>query len=86
MIDLLGNYAQDEITGFKGIVVARTEWLHGCVRVALQASSLDKDGNVREETWFDVDRIAILDSAHLKRANVTTGGPQRSVGKRRDPR
>ena len=35
----LGDEVKDTITGFKGIVVARTEWLNGCARVTVQPQS-----------------------------------------------
>jgi len=41
MVDIkLGQKVRDEITGYTGIAVARTEWLYGCVRVTVQSSEL----------------------------------------------
>ena len=39
----LGQKVRDTITGNEGTVVARTEWLHGCVRVTVQHEG-GKDG------------------------------------------
>ena len=40
----LGDTAKDSITGFSGVVIATTFWLHGCERLTLQPQKLDKDG------------------------------------------
>ena len=53
----LGDKAKDIITGFEGLVVARTDWLHGCARIGLEPTALDKDGKVQEVHWFDDARI-----------------------------
>ena len=39
----LGDLAQDEITGFRGVIVARTQWLNNCNVYRLQSPDL-KDG------------------------------------------
>ena len=39
----LGDVAKDTITGFEGVVVAQSKWLHGCVRMTLQPREL-KEG------------------------------------------
>jgi hypothetical protein len=38
---------KDTITGYSGIVVARHEYLNGCLRFSLQPDKLDKDGGYR---------------------------------------
>ena len=39
----LGDKAKDKVTGFTGIVTARTVFLNGCVRCGVQSDKL-KDG------------------------------------------
>ena len=48
----LGDKVKDRITGYTGIVVARTDWLYGCTRFSVQSSEL-KDGKPIEAEWFD---------------------------------
>ena len=70
----LGKKAKDSITGFEGTVTAKTEWLTGCTRYALQG--ICKKGDVPpEEQWFDESR---LESAEIPiiGENKDNGGPR----------
>ncbi len=58
----LGSKARDLVTGAEGIVTARTEWLHGCVRVLIEAVGL-KDGKPIGGTWYDENRIEQIANA-----------------------
>lgn len=62
----LGDKVRDRVTGLEGIAVARTQWLNGCVRIAIQPAKLDKDGKVQESTYVDEPQIEIL-----KRSAIT---------------
>lgn len=33
---IMGKLVRDKISGLEGIVVARTEWLYGCIRLNVQ--------------------------------------------------
>jgi hypothetical protein len=68
----LGSKVRDPITGFEGVVTARTEWLYGCVRVAVQTPEL-KDGKPVEEQWFDETRVDVIASGHSDPAEPTGG-------------
>ena len=59
----LGSMVKDSITGFKGIAVARTEY------VLVNPQKLQKNGKSVKSLWFDEGR---LDNA----SKVKTGGPQ----------
>lgn len=48
----LGREAKDVVSGYKGIVTARTEYLNGCVRFHLRPKA-SKDGKLDEGEWFD---------------------------------
>ncbi len=52
----LGQKVEDSITGYKGVAVARTIWLNGCERIAVQGP-LDKDDMPPEEKWFDISQL-----------------------------
>jgi len=67
----LGDKAKDSITGFSGVVVARTEWLNGCIRTTLQPQGLRKDGGVLVSETFDDTQLVLV------KAGVITSGGQR---------
>jgi hypothetical protein len=58
MIIRLGDKVLDPLTGFSGIVTSRTEYLFGCVRVAVEASEI-KDGKP-VDAYFDEQRLTVL--------------------------
>lgn len=70
----LGDEAQDTITGFKGTVVAITEWIHGCQRITLQPK-VNKDGEIPEQGSFDAPAIKVTKKKKVKR-ETKTGGPR----------
>ena len=55
----LGKTYRDPITGFEGVAIAVTYWMHGCARVALEAGYTVKDtGQVKSAIeWVDCDRV-----------------------------
>ena len=55
----LGDKVKDVVTGFTGIVIARTEWLVGCVRCVVQPP-VDKDGKVPENQAFDEPQLELI--------------------------
>jgi hypothetical protein len=56
----LGAVAQDSISGFTGVVVARTDWLHGCTRLTIQPSELHDGAPVKSHT-FDEPQLRVLE-------------------------
>lgn len=79
----LGSRVKDKISGFKGIVVARTEWLNGCWRYGVRSKEL-KDGQPIETQWFDDVDLEVIDKGK-KQDSVQKGGdrddPKRSFNK-----
>ena len=71
----LGDVAKDTITGFTGVVVARTEWLHGCERLTLQPQTLNKDGEPIESKSFDEPQIELV-KAKAHKGTSDGGGPR----------
>lgn len=72
----LGAHTEDVITGFKGVVVGRTQYLTGCVQYGLQKKGLTKDGKVAGWQWFDESRLKLSSSETLKIDQETEpGGP-----------
>ena len=64
----LGDHVVDSVSQFKGIAMARTEYLYGCVRVMVSPTGLDEKGKPFEEEWFDEGRLG---------STTGTGGPER---------
>ena len=73
-----GWKVRDRITGYTGIVVARTEWLNKCVRCTVQSNN-QKDGVPVDPQTFDQEQLEVLDKSDPL-ADVpkkkATGGPQ----------
>lgn len=69
----LGIKAKSNISGFKGIIVSRSQHLNGCDRYWI-APLLDKDGNLNEGFWFDEGKIESITKPILKRKNINNGG------------
>lgn len=55
----LGSKVKDNITGFAGIATGRRNHLHGCVHIAIEPMTLDKDGKVQDGHWFDEQRVVV---------------------------
>ena len=76
----LGETVKDIVTDFKGVIVARTQYLTGCNRYSLQSKVL-KDGKPAEWVMFDENQLKLAKSA--KKVSVSTekikGGPSPSV-------
>lgn len=74
----LGDEVQDTVTGFKGIIVAKTDFIHGCTRVSVQPK-VGKDGKIPEAQAFDAPALKVLKAAVVKRSHNNTGGPKDPV-------
>ena len=54
---VLGQKAKDRISGFRGIVTARAEFLYSIPVYQLTPEKLGADGRPEEYEWFPVDQI-----------------------------
>lgn len=71
----LGDLVQDKITGFKGIVIAKTEWLNQCTRVFVQPQELNKDGEPIKPREFDLPDLTLLEEDPLEYERREGGKP-----------
>jgi hypothetical protein len=55
-----GDEAKDLVTGFRGIITARTTWLHGCDRISITPSKLGRTALPIKEQTFDEQRIEVI--------------------------
>jgi heat shock protein HspQ len=69
----LGQIAKDTITGFSGVVVARSQWLNSCNTYSLQSQDL-VEGKPIDRQHFDEPQLALVSEQQFKRAGET-GGP-----------
>ena len=56
----LGDRVKDPITGFTGIVIVISSFLHGCVRIGVQPETLH-EGKPKEEHYFDQSQLVLID-------------------------
>lgn len=61
----LGDTAYDRLSGFKGVVMGRIEYLTGCNQIFILPKS-DKDNEFKEGHWFDVERVEVAEVATVK--------------------
>ncbi|MCP4304697.1 MAG: hypothetical protein GY788_07440 [bacterium] len=84
----LGDEAKDRISGFSGIVVATTEWLHACRRITIQPKEL-KDGLPMDNHTFDEPQIELTRKQGygqpLAAERDKTGGPSIAPTRQADP-
>jgi len=74
---MLGFTVEDQISGFTGVVTAKTEWLNGCVRYGVQSRELN-EGIPLKSQWFDQDDLRLLPGVDqvVLTGRTPTGGPR----------
>jgi len=78
----LGDKVKDSVTGFTGIAVGRTVWLHGCARVVIQPEGLNKEGKTFESQQFDEPQLIVIKAKKIKEGSHKTGGPKPDVSQK----
>ncbi len=53
----INSILKDEVTGFEGVVMGRTEYSTGCLQYALCPRKLTKEGDPAKWHWFDEERL-----------------------------
>ncbi len=69
----LGDKVKDSVTGFTGIAIGRTEWLHGCNRFIVQPA-VNKSGVIPESSTFDEPQLVVITKKKIKKGASKTGG------------
>lgn len=69
---VLGSKVRDRITGLEGIVLCRTVWLNGCIRVGVQAQEL-KDGRPVDLYTCDEPDLTVIDGGVADTTKDTHG-------------
>lgn len=78
----LGDIVRDKITGYKGVAIGLTDWLHGCRRVTIQAQDM-KDGKPLDSYTIDEPQCEVVQAAKPHEP-VKTGGPGPAPARRAD--
>jgi hypothetical protein len=85
----VGDTVHDTITGFEGVVVCRSEWLNGCVRLTVQPRKLHEGKPIDSQT-FDVEQLEPVEPAlRWKTPNqvrAATGGDRETIRRAPDPK
>ncbi len=69
----LGVQVKDSITGYRGTITARCEYITGCAQYLVQPV-LNKDEAFVEPKWLDEDRLMLL-RAPVQTVDVERAGP-----------
>ena len=72
----LGDEAKDKITGFKGVITGRCEYLNGCVRWLIPPKKL-KDEKMIDAEWIDDQQVEVT-KKEKKMAIKERGGPSKN--------
>jgi hypothetical protein len=71
-----GDELKDKITGFRGVVISRGDYLTGCNRYALKPQKLMKDKKIQDAEWFDEDQLILIKKKKIDLSErPNTGGP-----------
>lgn len=73
----LGDKVKDAVTGFEGVVIARSEYLNGCIRYGVQSPKL-KDNKPQDCEWIDQGQLSLVKSKAVNLEVKRTGGPRPS--------
>lgn len=68
----LGFKVRHKITGFEGIVVAKAEYLNGCIQYGIKPK-MGKDGKMPDVEYIDFDELEIVDEG-IKKPDDSIGG------------
>ena len=70
----LNNHVEDKVTGFSGIILARSEYSTGCLQYGVTPTDLNKDGDLKEWQWFDESRLKEINKKTIQGLK-SKGGP-----------
>lgn len=65
----LNMVAKDIVSGFQGVIIARSAHLFGCAQYGLAPQELSSDGSPRKTEYFDESRIEVIDDTNALRGN-----------------
>jgi len=66
----LGDEVRDIVTGFSGIIVSRSQWIHNCNTYGVKSKEL-KDGIPMANQWFDEPALEVIKKKVVKEKRDT---------------
>lgn len=82
----LGDTVKDVITELQGVVIARVEYLNGCVRFSVQPKGLNESGEPFKSQYVDEEQLIVLRTeVVVDSAEVSDKGPGDGVSTRTTP-
>jgi hypothetical protein len=88
----LGTKVKDTLTGFKGVISYRAQYLTGCNQYGVQPEDLDEKGEPREARQIDENRLEVIKGSKpyvlpvpKKEVIKEPGGPQSPIKHRSSP-
>jgi hypothetical protein len=64
---VLGQELRDIVSGFKGIAIARVEYLNGCVQYGLKPKAAKgKEETMPEAQYIDIQQLVVVGEGILK--------------------
>lgn len=69
----LGDKVEDIYTGFKGIAVAKTEFINGCIQIEV-LPKVDKDNKQAEPLGIDEKSLKVISKKKKPVKKKSTGG------------
>jgi len=84
----IGDHLRDVISGYEGVVTAKTVWYNGCVRYRLEPDKLNpRTGELIESETFDEEQLEKIKKKPVKTPENQSGGARPSdiipIAKRR---
>lgn len=70
----LGTCVKDRVTGFKGTITARIEYLNGCLQYCIE-SKLDKEGKIQKHQYIDEGQLKFISGPVIKLSEKEEEGP-----------
>jgi len=79
----MGAKVKDTLSGFTGVVIARSEHMTGCNQVFVLPES-DKANEMKDGNWIDIERIELIEDRAVELSARRTGSdipPPRTDGR-----
>mgnify|MGYP001612348269 CR=1 FL=1 len=73
----LGTKVKERITGYTGIIIARSQWIYNCNTYGVKSSEL-KDGKPMEAVFFDEPSLDLVEPPSVT-PKRNTGGPTQAI-------
>ena len=84
MMIKLGDNCRDNVTGFVGVAIVRSDYISGCSRIGLQPP-IDRDGKIPEAQHFDEPMLTVIEPQKIPARPSNLGGPRDAPSQHKVP-